>query len=124
MSRTEKNEFPQLTDVTHESDQRARLTLSQGELGSMRTITPTISADVITRREKAAAENTMRRFNLNLPSEVVERLEELADAKGATIQTLIRRFIILGLTAIELEKNADDGLIIRRDGVDRFVTFF
>ena len=42
----------------------------------------------------------MRRYNLNLPVEVVDRLEAIANDKGSNIQTLIRRFIILGLTAI------------------------
>lgn len=69
-------------------------------------------------------EKEMRRYNLNLPAEVVERLEALAVEKGTNVQTIIRRFIILGLTAVELEQNPDDGLIIRKNGTDRLVTFF
>ena len=69
-------------------------------------------------------ENGAKRLNLYLPSEIAASLERAADVKGTNTQSLIRRFIILGLTALELEASPEDGLIIRKDGVERYITFF
>ncbi len=66
----------------------------------------------------------MKRYNLNLPLEVATGIETAAEARGTSTQELIRRFILLGLTALELEKAPEDAMIIRRSGVDKYVTFF
>jgi hypothetical protein len=66
----------------------------------------------------------LKRYNLNLPAEVAAIVEKAADERGSSAQEMMRRFILLGLTALELEKNPDDALIIRRNGVDRHVTLY
>lgn len=57
------------------------------------------------------------RYNLRLPTSVYEELERVAYEYGTNRLELIRKFIKLGLLAVEIESSGDDsGLYFKREG--------
>lgn len=70
------------------------------------------------------AETPTRRYNLGLPETLYNDLERVAKEQGTTVVELIRRFIKLGLLAIELQQSPGSGLIMRKDGEDHKVMLF
>ncbi|MCA0354725.1 MAG: hypothetical protein LCH85_22250 [Chloroflexi bacterium] len=65
-----------------------------------------------------------KRYNLALPDDLYGQLQELADKKQTTVVALLRQFIKLGLTAVELEDKPDGELIFRQNGKDVTVKLF
>ena len=61
------------------------------------------------------------RYNIVLPEDLVQRLQDIATAKQTTTIEIIRRFLKLGLVVAELENKPDTALIIRESGKDREV---
>jgi hypothetical protein len=57
--------------------------------------------------------NEIKRYNLALPQELFDELQELADRQHTTVVELIRRFIKLGLIAVRVQENPDAALLIR-----------
>ena len=60
-----------------------------------------------------------KRHNLVLPSELYHRLQQVAEEKHTTITDLIKRFVKLGLLAVEVENSPGSELIIRENGAER-----
>lgn len=60
----------------------------------------------------------MKRYNLVLPIELYDQLQEVADQKHTTVLELIRRFVKLGLLAVRAETTPGLDFIVREDGVE------
>ncbi len=67
----------------------------------------------------STARKTQTRYNLVLPEHLHTRLQEVADRKEIAIQELVRKFLRLGLIAVEVEDTPGSELIIREGGVER-----
>jgi hypothetical protein len=61
----------------------------------------------------------LKRYNLTLPAELFDEIQQLADERHTTVVDLLRRFIKLGLLAIKLEEDPDAALIIREGDQER-----
>lgn len=59
-----------------------------------------------------------KRYNLVLPTELYDQLQEVADQKHTTVLELIRRFVKLGLLAVRAETTPGLDFIVREDGVE------
>jgi hypothetical protein len=68
---------------------------------------------------KSDKERGIKRYNLSLPEEIMKELQAAADANDTTVLELLRRFVKLGLIALELEKREDAALIIREGDRER-----
>jgi hypothetical protein len=66
----------------------------------------------------------LKRYNLALPETLFDELQKLAERRHTTVVELLRRFIKLGLLAIELEETPDAALLIREGDTEREVLFF
>lgn len=71
---------------------------------------------VAARKKFSMSENEEIRYNLRLPSSIYDELEQIAKKYGTNRLELIRKFIRLGLLAVELEKQPESGLYIKRSG--------
>lgn len=65
-----------------------------------------------------------KRYHLVLPNEMYSQVELIADKHAVNVSDVFRRFIKLGLKAIELEEEPESALIIREDGKERELMFF
>ena len=84
----------------------------------------TMGSNVVSRAspEKSATQNEasgIKRYNLALPEEVFNAVQQIADEQHTTMLEILRRFIKLGLIAYELEKREDAALIIREGDKER-----
>jgi hypothetical protein len=64
-------------------------------------------------------ESKLYRYNLALPKELFEELKEAADERGMTVVEVLRKFIKLGLLALETENKPGSALIIREGDTER-----
>jgi len=58
-------------------------------------------------------EKKIRRYSLLLPDPIYEQIDDIAKEKGSTMAEMIRRFIALGLLAIEAEKDPGSEFMLR-----------
>ena len=65
----------------------------------------------------------VKRYNLALPKELYGELQCLAETEHTTILDLIRRFIKLGLIAVEIEKDPEAKLVIHEGDRQRELAF-
>jgi hypothetical protein len=84
----------------------------------------TTQEGIMSQQEKKSAsksdkERGIKRYNLSLPEEIMKELQAAADANDTTVLELLRRFVKLGLIALELEKREDAALIIREGDRER-----
>ena len=63
--------------------------------------------------------NSLRRYSLVLPEDLFNEVERLADERQVTVVELLRRFIKLGLLAVQIENSPDKALLIREGDRDR-----
>jgi hypothetical protein len=63
--------------------------------------------------------NNLRRYSLVLPDDLFNEVERLADERQVTVVELLRRFIKLGLLAVQIENSPDKALLIREGDRDR-----
>ena len=61
----------------------------------------------------------VKRYNLALPRELFEQVEELAELNQTTVVEVLRRFIKLGLVASRIEQTPDAALLIREGSTER-----
>lgn len=61
----------------------------------------------------------MKRYNLVVPEDLFNELQQLAEARGTTVADLLRRFIKLGLIALQVDQDPNSALIIREGGTER-----
>lgn len=66
-----------------------------------------------------AKSKKMKRYNLIIQEDVFNQLQLLADENDTTVLDLMRRFIKLGLIAMNLQKTDNDGLVLRQNGKER-----
>jgi hypothetical protein len=60
-----------------------------------------------------------KRFNLVITQDLYDNVQQIADEQHTSVVDLLRRFIRLGLIAIELQDKPDSALIIREGDVER-----
>lgn len=60
-----------------------------------------------------------KRYVLVLPQELYDEVEAIANREQVAVVTLLRKFIKLGLIAINLEDDPNSSLVIREDGTER-----
>ena len=59
------------------------------------------------------------RYNLALPNELFEELKMVADEKGISVVEMLRKFIRLGLLALQIQDKPGSALIIREGDTER-----
>lgn len=64
-----------------------------------------------------------KRFNLVLPEELLMQVQRIAEEEHTTVVEIFRRFIKLGLLAVELQKKPNSALILKQGGEEREVLF-
>lgn len=60
-----------------------------------------------------------KRYVLVLPQEQYDEVEAIANREQVAVVTLLRKFIKLGLIAINLEDDPNSSLVIREDGTEK-----
>lgn len=70
-------------------------------------------------QERRKKKNKMKRYNLVIPDELFNEVQELADEKHTTVVELFRRFIKLGLLAAQTENSPEVSLLIREGDTER-----
>lgn len=68
-----------------------------------------------------ASNSEPKRYNIIIPAEIAQTLEEIADSRDMKVVELIRSFIRLGLLAVQLQEAPDAALIIREGNRERQV---
>ncbi len=63
--------------------------------------------------------NGVKRYNLVLPEDLYDDVRRQADEHGTTVVELIRKFIKLGLLALDVQKNPESAFIIREGDTER-----
>lgn len=63
----------------------------------------------------------IKRFNLNMPAELFDELQKLADERGVTPTDLLRQFAKLGLLIAKTEKDPNSQLILREGDQERII---
>jgi len=61
----------------------------------------------------------VKRYNLVLPEELYEEVQRVALEQHTTVVELLRKFIKLGLLAVDIENTPDAQLIIREGEKER-----
>lgn len=64
-------------------------------------------------------DSSIKRYNLVLPEELFDEVRREADEHGTTVVDLIRRFIKLGLLAMNIQEDPDSALIIRKGDTEK-----
>lgn len=60
-----------------------------------------------------------KRFNLVLPQEVFDEVQQIAAARHSTVVEVLRQFIRLGLLVAQAEQRDDAAFVYRQDGQER-----
>jgi hypothetical protein len=66
-----------------------------------------------------SGKSEIKKYNLALPQTLFDELQEAADKRHTTVVELLRRFIKLGLIAIQIDETPDAALIIREGDKER-----
>ncbi len=66
-----------------------------------------------------ARENTVKRYNLVLPEDLYDEVRRQAEEHGTTVVELLRKFIRLGLLAMDVQKDPKSALIIREGDTEK-----
>lgn len=66
-----------------------------------------------------SSESKVYRYNLALPKELFDELKGAADERGMTVVEVLRKFIKLGLLALETQDTPGSALIIREGDTER-----
>lgn len=63
-----------------------------------------------------------KRYNLNIPQDLFDQVQAIADAKQTSVVDMLRRFIMLGLLAVKLEETPGAELqIVEGETVKRII---
>jgi len=65
----------------------------------------------------------IKKYNLALPQELFDKLQEAADRQNTTVVELLRRFVKMGLILTELEAQSDTEFIIRTGNKEQKIIF-
>lgn len=66
---------------------------------------------------------TIKRYNLALPEELFNEVQQLAEKRQTTVVELLRRFIKLGLIAAQVEDTPGAAIFIRDGDTERQIIF-
>ncbi len=66
-----------------------------------------------------STKSTLYRYNLALPAPLFEELKNTADQRGMTVVEVLRKFIKLGLIALEVQDKSGSALVIREGDAER-----
>ncbi len=61
----------------------------------------------------------VKRYNLVLPMDLFNAIQQIADEEQTTVVEMLRRFIKLGLIAIDIARDPNSKLIIREGNRDQ-----
>ena len=61
----------------------------------------------------------VKRYNLAIPEELFNQVQEVADNQHTTVVEILRKFIKLGLLAVQVGDNPDQSLLIREGDKER-----
>jgi len=61
----------------------------------------------------------LKRYNLVLPKELFDEVQKLAESRHTTVVEMLRKFIKLGLLAIQIEETPDATLLVREGDTER-----
>jgi hypothetical protein len=64
-------------------------------------------------------ESKVYRYNLALPKDLFDELKGAADERGMTVVEVLRKFIKLGLIALDTQDKPGSALIIREGDAER-----
>lgn len=67
----------------------------------------------------SSSSNGLKRYNLVLPEELFNEIQKVAEDRHTTVVEMLRRFIKLGLLAVQLEETSSAALIIREGDHER-----
>jgi hypothetical protein len=67
----------------------------------------------------AASNTRLKRYNLVLPEKLYDEMYAVASSHHTTVLELMRKFIKLGLLAMELQEKPDASLIIKDGNIER-----
>lgn len=70
-----------------------------------------------------SSKSDIKKYNLAMPQELFDKLQETADKQHTTVVELLRKFIKLGLLIIELDGRPDSAFLIREGDKEREVVF-
>lgn len=65
----------------------------------------------------------IKKYNLALPQELFDKLQNAADQQNTTVVELLRRFIKMGLMFTDLENQPDTEFIIRSGDKEQKIIF-
>lgn len=65
------------------------------------------------------AKTEVKRYNLALPTDLFDALQQIADKRQTTVVDVLRRFIKLGIMAVNIEETEGSALIIREGNAER-----
>jgi hypothetical protein len=65
-----------------------------------------------------------KRYNLVLSTEVYDEIKRVADSRDTTVRDILRRFVKLGLLAIDIEDDPDAHLLIRDAETETLIVFY
>jgi hypothetical protein len=99
--------------------------MAQGELThqDVVTISKTTPKPKTRRHNQTGQLNTLKRYNLALPEDLFNEVQELANRRQTTVVDLLRRFIKLGLLSASVEERPNSGIFLREDDTEREIIF-
>ncbi|MFN8495696.1 MAG: hypothetical protein U0350_49345 [Caldilineaceae bacterium] len=63
--------------------------------------------------------SSTKRYNLVLPEDLFDQVQQLADDRQTTIVDMLRRFIKLGVLAAQIENSPNSALVIRQGNIEQ-----
>ena len=64
----------------------------------------------------------MKRYNLEIPNELYDEVQRIANGEGVTVLTIFRRFIKMGLIVADVEKSGGWVQIVTAEGETQNIT--
>ena len=72
----------------------------------------------------AKRSNELKRYNLALPTELFEEIQNAADKENTTVVEMLRKFIKIGLLALDAQEKPGSALVIREGDTERQILIF
>ena len=71
-----------------------------------------------------SSDSKIYRYNLALPTELFDELKSAADKRGLTVVEILRKFIKVGLLALDIQDKPGSALIIREGDSERQILIY
>jgi hypothetical protein len=79
------------------------------------------SGTLVNSEEVPMPKGELKRYNLALPQELFDQIEDVAQQRHTTVVEVLRSFIRLGLIAVQMDGSSDSALILREGDKERQV---